>query len=120
MKGEDPPQSAQKPLLNGTSVCVWFSMFCVASYILLSLEIPSLKGQLSISLPFLCGMCVLLFFFRFVLVLCMCMFACVYVHHVCTWSLWRSEENNRYPETAVRDSSELPSLESSLGPLEKQ
>lgn len=120
MKGEDPPQSAQKPLLNGTSVCVWFSMFCVASYILLSLEIPSLKGPaLHFSPVPLWYVCVT-FFFRFVLVLCMCMFACVYVHHVCTWSLWRSEENNRYPETAVRDSSELPSLESSLGPLEKQ
>lgn len=75
-------QSAQKPLLTGTNVCVITCILCscVALYTLLSLGIPSLKGQLAISPLFLCGVwCVYSFFFsfRFVLILCMCGF---YLH----------------------------------------
>lgn len=76
-------QSAQKPLLTGTNVCVITCVLCsrVALYILLSLGIPSLKGQLAISPLFLCGVCIPFFFsFRFVLILCMCGFFL----HACT------------------------------------
>jgi hypothetical protein len=34
----------------------------------------------------------------------------MYIHHICTWCLWRSEEGAGSPGTGVSDGCELPIL----------